>query len=53
MEIREQDTMKRKEGTCVIEENVANRKLVIELLEVNMMVVGMAFGSLSSFIKPS
>jgi len=53
MERREQDTMKRKEGTCIIEENVANRKLVIELLEVNMMVVGMAFGSLSSFIKPS
>jgi len=46
--------MKRREGTCVIEENIANRELVIELLVVNMMVVVVVvFGSLSSFVKPS
>jgi len=44
--------MKRREGMCVIEENVANRELVIELLVLNMMVV-VVFGSLSSFVKPS
>jgi hypothetical protein len=38
---------------CVIEENVANRELVIELLVLNMMVVVVVFGSLSSFVKPS
>jgi hypothetical protein len=38
---------------CVIEENVANRELVIELLVLNMMVVAVVFGSLSSFVKPS
>jgi hypothetical protein len=45
--------MKRREGMCVIEENVANRELVIELLVLNMMVVVVVFGSLSSFVKPS